>query len=124
MSDTILANATLVLPDEVIKGSLRLSGGLITAIDAGGYVPAGAEDCCGDLVMPGLIELHTDNLERHIEPRPKVQFPHVGAILAHRSGHRTIAFAGPARRPAGIARARHRHRIDAAGHRSGACSRL
>jgi alpha-D-ribose 1-methylphosphonate 5-triphosphate diphosphatase len=33
--------------------------------------------------MPGLIELHTDNLERHIEPRPKVHFPHVGAILAH-----------------------------------------
>ena len=83
MSDTILANATLVLPDEVITGSLRLSGGLITAIDAGTQVPNGAEDCCGDLVMPGLIELHTDNLERHIEPRPKVQFPHVGAILAH-----------------------------------------
>ena len=83
MSDTILANATLVLPHEVITGSLRLSDGLITAIDTGVHVPAGAEDCGGDLVMPGLIELHTDNLERHIEPRPKVHFPHVGAILAH-----------------------------------------
>ncbi|MFM2351023.1 MAG: hypothetical protein RIR04_1989 [Pseudomonadota bacterium] len=83
MSDTILANATLVLPHEVITGGLRLSDGLITAIDAGGHVPAGALDCGGDLVMPGLIELHTDNLERHIEPRPKVHFPHVSAILAH-----------------------------------------
>eukprot|EP01036_Dinobryon_divergens_P007473 gene7473-9965_t len=83
MSDTILANAKLVLPHEVITGSLRLSDGLITAIDTGAHVPAGAEDCGGDLVMPGLIELHTDNLERHIEPRPKVHFPHVGAILAH-----------------------------------------
>ena len=83
MPDTILANATLVLPHEVITGSLRLSDGLITAIDTGVHVPAGAEDCGGDLVMPGLIELHTDNLERHIEPRPKVHFPHVGAILAH-----------------------------------------
>ena len=83
MPDTILANATLVLPHEVITGSLRLSDGLITAIDMGHHVPAGAMDCGGDLVMPGLIELHTDNLERHIEPRPKVHFPHVSAILAH-----------------------------------------
>jgi alpha-D-ribose 1-methylphosphonate 5-triphosphate diphosphatase len=33
--------------------------------------------------MPGLIELHTDNLERHIEPRPKVNWPHGAAIIAH-----------------------------------------
>ena len=46
-------------------------------------VPAGAIDCGGDLVMPGLVELHTDNLERHIEPRPKVDWPHASAIIAH-----------------------------------------
>jgi len=34
-------------------------------------------------VMPGLIELHTDNLERHIEPRPRVNWPHQAAIIAH-----------------------------------------
>jgi hypothetical protein len=33
--------------------------------------------------MPGLVELHTDNLERHIEPRPKVDWPHASAIIAH-----------------------------------------
>ena len=33
--------------------------------------------------MPGLVELHTDNLERHIEPRPKVDWPHLSALLAH-----------------------------------------
>lgn len=83
MTDTILANATLVLPHEVVTGSLRLSQGRILAIDTGAQVPKGAEDCQGDLILPGLIELHTDNLERHIEPRPKVHFPHAGAILAH-----------------------------------------
>ncbi len=83
MTEVILANATLVLPDEVIVGSIRLWDGQIAAIDAGTQVPAGAEDCGGDLILPGLIELHTDNLERHIEPRPKVHFPHAGAILAH-----------------------------------------
>lgn len=83
MFDVILANATLVLPDEVIRGSLHIQGGRIAAIDHGTAVPQGAVDCAGDLVLPGLIELHTDNLERHIEPRPKVQFPAAGAILAH-----------------------------------------
>jgi alpha-D-ribose 1-methylphosphonate 5-triphosphate diphosphatase len=83
MSQTVLANAMLVLPNEVIAGSICLSDGKISAIDLGTSVPAGALDCEGDLVMPGLIELHTDNLERHIEPRPKVDWPHASAIIAH-----------------------------------------
>lgn len=83
MSDTILANATLVLPHEVIAGSIHIQNGRITAIDHGTTIPPGAIDCGGDLVMPGLIELHTDNLERHIEPRPKVNWPHASAIIAH-----------------------------------------
>ena len=60
-----------------------MSDGRIAAIEPGVAVPNGATDCGGGLVLPGLIELHTDNLERHIEPRPKVPFPHAGAILAH-----------------------------------------
>lgn len=80
---TILANATLLLPDAMIRGALQIEDGRITRIDPGAHVPAGAVDCGGDLVMPGLIELHTDNLERHIQPRPRVNWPHAPAILAH-----------------------------------------
>jgi alpha-D-ribose 1-methylphosphonate 5-triphosphate diphosphatase len=83
MSDTVLANALLVLPRETLRGSLRLADGVIRAVTPGTDVPAGAIDCGGDLVMPGLVELHTDNLERHIEPRPKVDWPHASAIIAH-----------------------------------------
>ena len=83
MTETILANATLVLPNEVIQGAIRIENGVITAIDQGTNIPQGAVDCMGDLLMPGLIELHTDNLERHIEPRPKVNWPHASAIIAH-----------------------------------------
>jgi alpha-D-ribose 1-methylphosphonate 5-triphosphate diphosphatase len=83
MTETILANATLVLETEVLRGSLRLAEGRIADIAEGGTIPPGAVDCGGDLVMPGLIELHTDNLERHIEPRPKVDWPHLPAIVAH-----------------------------------------
>jgi alpha-D-ribose 1-methylphosphonate 5-triphosphate diphosphatase len=32
---------------------------------------------------PGLVELHTDNLERHIRPRPSANWPHAAAIVAH-----------------------------------------
>jgi len=83
MTDTILANATLILPEEVRRGSLHLSDGRIAGIGDGTTVPPGAVDCGGDMVMPGLIELHTDNLERHIEPRPRVNWPHAAAIIAH-----------------------------------------
>ncbi len=82
-TETILANATLVLPDEVLRGQIRLAGGRIDGIATGTGVPQGAVDCGGDLILPGLIELHTDNLERHIEPRPKVGWPHGPAIIAH-----------------------------------------
>ncbi|WP_299773258.1 alpha-D-ribose 1-methylphosphonate 5-triphosphate diphosphatase [uncultured Tateyamaria sp.] len=81
--DTILANAKLVLPTEVVTGHVVLRDGLISEIGTGTSVPAGALDCEGDFLAPGLIELHTDNLERHISPRPKVPWPHGPAILAH-----------------------------------------
>jgi alpha-D-ribose 1-methylphosphonate 5-triphosphate diphosphatase len=83
MTETILANATLVLPNETVRGQLRMIDGWIADISTGTSIPVGALDCAGDLVMPGLIELHTDNLERHIEPRPKVTWPHAAAIIAH-----------------------------------------
>lgn len=81
--DTILANATLILPDETVRGTLVLRDGIIAAMDGGTAVPKGAVDCGGDYIAPGLVELHTDNLERHLHPRPKVNWPHVASILAH-----------------------------------------
>lgn len=80
---TILANARLVLADEVISGSLTFADGVITSVDQGTSVPTGAMDCDGDYVVPGLVELHTDNLERHLSPRPGVNWPHNAAIAAH-----------------------------------------
>ncbi|MEY4696236.1 MAG: hypothetical protein RIT14_664 [Pseudomonadota bacterium] len=83
MTEILLCNALLVLPDTVVHGTLHLRDGVIAGIDPGAGVAKGGVDCGGDLVMPGLIELHTDNLERHIEPRPKVDWPHLAAIIAH-----------------------------------------
>jgi alpha-D-ribose 1-methylphosphonate 5-triphosphate diphosphatase len=81
--EMILANATLVLPEETVTGSIVLRDGQIVDMAQGASVPSGAEDCDGDYVAPGLVELHTDNLERHMRPRPKVDWPHQAAIVAH-----------------------------------------
>lgn len=79
----VLANAQLVLENEVIHGGLVLKDGKITEVFTGAAVPAGAIDCEGDYLSPGLVELHTDNLERHMSPRPGVDWPHAAAIMAH-----------------------------------------
>jgi alpha-D-ribose 1-methylphosphonate 5-triphosphate diphosphatase len=39
-------------------------------------------DLAGDLLLPGLVELHTDNMERLLRPRPKVYWPEPAAALA------------------------------------------
>ncbi|MFT3973848.1 MAG: alpha-D-ribose 1-methylphosphonate 5-triphosphate diphosphatase [Amaricoccus sp.] len=78
-----LANARLVLAGETRPGSVLVRDGQIVAVNSGAAVPRGALDCEGDLLVPGLIELHTDNLERHLEPRPGVAWPHGAAIAAH-----------------------------------------
>ena len=83
VSEACLANAQIVLEDRVMTGALHLVGDRIAAITEGDVVPAGAEDCAGDTLIPGLVELHTDNLEHHLEPRPTAKMPHLGAILAH-----------------------------------------
>ena len=80
---TCLANARIVCADHVMTGALTFEDGVITDITAGDTLPAGAIDCEGDYVLPGLIELHTDNLERHMEPRPEVDWPQLPALMAH-----------------------------------------
>lgn len=81
--DLCLANARLVLPDQVVTGAITIEQGVITDIAEGDKTPSGSIDCAGDFVMPGLVELHTDNLERHMEPRPEVDWPHLPALIAH-----------------------------------------
>lgn len=90
-NQTIFANARLILNNEVVTGSLAMADGFITDIAQGTSVPKGAIDMQGDYLAPGLVELHTDNVERHLEPRPKVSWPFRAAILAH---DRELAGAG------------------------------
>jgi alpha-D-ribose 1-methylphosphonate 5-triphosphate diphosphatase len=81
MTETVFRNARVVLADQVVHGSVATRGGLITSISSGqGDVGLDLE---GDYLLPGLVEIHTDNFERHLMPRPKVQWAEMPALLAH-----------------------------------------
>jgi alpha-D-ribose 1-methylphosphonate 5-triphosphate diphosphatase len=82
--ETILTNARLVLRDAVIEGTLVHEGGVIRTVEEGRSHLPKAVDCEGAYLAPGLIDLHTDALEGHFVPRPKVIWPDArAAALAH-----------------------------------------
>ena len=83
MAEQIFTNARIVLADDVIEGTISVEDGFITAIDTGASRNGAAIDLQGDYLMPGFVELHTDNLEKHMTPRPKAEWPPVSAVIAH-----------------------------------------
>jgi alpha-D-ribose 1-methylphosphonate 5-triphosphate diphosphatase len=82
-AETVFTNARIVLEDRVVEGSLSVSQGRIAALDSGPSGLSGALDLEGDYLLPGLIELHTDNLEKHFGPRPGVRWPGLPAVIGH-----------------------------------------
>ena len=91
MTETVLTNARVVLSDRVIEGTVATRDDVIADVSEGRSQLPGAIDCEGDYLAPGLIELHTDNLERHVMPRPATFWPCDAAVLGH---DREIAAAG------------------------------
>ncbi len=79
----VIRNARIVTADEVFVGCVSVEEGRIAAVDRGGTAIAGACDWNGDWLLPGLIELHTDNLEKHLVPRPGVLWNAHSAMVTH-----------------------------------------
>jgi alpha-D-ribose 1-methylphosphonate 5-triphosphate diphosphatase len=79
----ILTNARIVLTDEVIEGTLHIEQDRIKTVEQGRVSIPGAIDCAGGFVLPGLIELHTDNMEKYFAPRPGVEWPGISAVKIH-----------------------------------------
>lgn len=82
MNETIFTNARIVLPGEIVEGSVIVRDGRFFEV-LEGPVSSAAEDLEGDFLVPGLVELHTDHLESHYLPRPGVAWPMVPAVMAH-----------------------------------------
>lgn len=85
MAEAIFTNAKIVLADEVRDGTVQLRDGRISDISDGRSSVLAAHDMDGDYLMPGFVELHTDNLEKHMTPRPKAEWPSTSAAIAHDS---------------------------------------
>jgi len=82
-SDFILSNARVVLADAMVeRGWVAVADGRIAEVGEG-CPPGPAEDLAGDLLIPGLVELHTDHLEAHYQPRPKVHWDAMAAVVSY-----------------------------------------
>ncbi len=83
ISETILTNAAIVLPGNVVHGTLVISGKTIAEIQTGRSAVPAASDIQGDALVPGVVDLHTDNLERQVQPRSMARWPSRSAMIAH-----------------------------------------
>src|ERR1700712_1703444 len=81
--ETVLTNAILVLRDATLFGTIVMHGRTIADMQTGSSRVAGAIDMNGDYVIPGVVDVHTDNLERQVQPRSLARWPSRSAMVAH-----------------------------------------
>lgn len=79
----IINNVKLILENEVVSGSLAVENGVIQAFSQTPSQLPEAIDGEGGWLMPGMVELHTDNLDKFFTPRPKVDWPAHSAMSSH-----------------------------------------
>ncbi|MCO5388775.1 MAG: hypothetical protein NHB14_26725 [Desulfosporosinus sp.] len=74
-------NAQIVLPEKVVKGYILIEGNRISEVAENDfprincYSDITMIDVKGCYVMPGIIDLHSDSIEKEIQPRPNTLFP-------------------------------------------------
>jgi len=81
-TETIFTNGRVVTADAEFDGTVVVRDGRIIDVSEG-RSRAGDIDLEGDYLVPGLVELHTDNMEKHFSPRPGVKWPALPAVMAH-----------------------------------------
>ena len=76
MNPLYLTGARVVLPDVVLEdAAVLIEDGVIAAINPESGRGAQTVDLSGKTLIPGMIDLHCDALEKEVEPRPNVHFP-------------------------------------------------
>jgi alpha-D-ribose 1-methylphosphonate 5-triphosphate diphosphatase len=83
MSEIRIFSRTAVLPDACVSAEIILRDGKIADVVRRATPSERATDWGNDLLIPGLVDIHTDNLEKHYEPRPGATWDNVGAVMAH-----------------------------------------
>jgi alpha-D-ribose 1-methylphosphonate 5-triphosphate diphosphatase len=82
MTIEIFENALILREDAIHHGWVAVSDGRIAEIGEG-RAPERGHDLAGDYLMPGLVELHTDHIESHALPRPRVNWHTLAAVVAY-----------------------------------------
>jgi len=79
----IIENATIVLPDKVVThGNIWINYGVIKEISSNfisGNIPRYQAN--EEYLLPGFIDLHSDAIEKEIDPRPNTNFPYDMSLL-------------------------------------------
>ena len=83
MNQRIIRNARIVTAAESFVGCVVVEGDTIRSVERNSTAVCGAEDWNGDWLLPGLVELHTDNLKKHLVPRPGVLWNATSATVTH-----------------------------------------
>lgn len=83
MHQQVLFSRRIVLADRCISGEVVVRGGFIAEVVETADPSGTAVDLGDDLLIPGLVDIHTDNLEKHYQPRPGANWDDLGAVIAH-----------------------------------------
>ncbi|PTQ92653.1 alpha-D-ribose 1-methylphosphonate 5-triphosphate diphosphatase [Mucilaginibacter yixingensis] len=79
MTSFLITNARVVTPTEVLENaSVQVEQGVIIKIDKDNSAEAAGLpviDAQGNIVMPGIIDIHTDALDAEVIPRPGADIP-------------------------------------------------
>lgn len=76
-----LTGGTIVTPERCIDGgTLTFPDDRIESVRQSGGSDSAAIDVSGQYVFPGLVDIHGDDIERHLFPRPEAQVPTETAV--------------------------------------------
>ncbi len=83
MTDLTLQHVRAVLADRILDDArIVVEGGRIVSIDTNNTDDRRAVDGSNLLVVPGLVDVHSDGLEKEITPRRTAPFPHSYALVS------------------------------------------
>lgn len=83
MDEIRIFSRRAVLPDACVAAEIVVQAGQIAEVTRRDTPSVHAADWGDDLLIPGLVDIHTDNLEKHYEPRPGATWDNIGAVMAH-----------------------------------------
>jgi alpha-D-ribose 1-methylphosphonate 5-triphosphate diphosphatase len=83
MRETRIFSECIVTPQGTVRGEAVLAGGEILSVEPRASASTQALDWGADMLTPGMIDVHTDNFEKHYQPRPGALWDAYGAALAH-----------------------------------------